>query len=405
VDLLQLSDGDVRVDLGGLQAGVAELFLPVADVGAVLQHECGVTEQGARANLGESGTANATTSGDRTRYRVPSRTTFGRCDRRRGHPAPAPPAKTLFAFSAVFAVNSARTHPRAMDFAAQLSQLRLEAEQALDRFVPAAQTRPSRLHSAMRYSLEAGGKRIRPVLVSAAAELFGRRADAGAAAAAIECVHTYSLIHDDLPALDNDDLRRGRPTCHKQFDEPTAILAGDALLTHAFALLASHYADRPTLATALVRELGQAAGSTELIGGQMEDIEAEKSPATRDQVEFIHNGKTAAMIACSLALGGLIGGADEAQLATLRRLGRAVGLAFQVIDDVLDTTATSAALGKTAGKDATAQKATMVRVLALDGARARAAELTAAALAELSKLPGDTAFLRALVESLLHRGN
>ncbi len=292
-----------------------------------------------------------------------------------------------------------------MDFAAQLSQLRLEAEQALDRFVPAAQTRPSRLHSAMRYSLEAGGKRIRPVLVSAAAELFGRRADAGAAAAAIECVHTYSLIHDDLPALDNDDLRRGRPTCHKQFDEPTAILAGDALLTHAFALLASHYADRPTLATALVRELGQAAGSTELIGGQMEDIEAEKSPATRDQVEFIHNGKTAAMIACSLALGGLIGGADEAQLATLRRLGRAVGLAFQVIDDVLDTTATSAALGKTAGKDATAQKATMVRVLGLDGARARAAELTAAALAELSKLPGDTAFLRALVESLLHRGN
>ena len=292
-----------------------------------------------------------------------------------------------------------------MDFAAQLSQLRTEAEQALDRFVPAAQTRPSRLHSAMRYSLEAGGKRIRPVLVLAAADLFGKRSDAAAAAAAIECVHTYSLIHDDLPALDNDDLRRGRPTCHKQFDEPTAILAGDSLLTHAFALLASHYADRPTLATALVRELGQAAGSTELIGGQMEDIEAEKSPATRDQVEFIHNGKTAAMIACSLALGGLIGGADEAQLATLRRLGRAVGLAFQVIDDVLDTTATSAALGNTAGKDATAQKATMVRVLGLDGARARAAELTAAALAELSKLPGDTAFLRALVESLLHRGN
>ncbi len=295
-----------------------------------------------------------------------------------------------------------------MDFAAQLSQLRLEAEQALDRFVPAAQTRPSRLHSAMRYSLEAGGKRIRPVLVFAAAELFGRRtgaAAAAAAAAAIECVHTYSLIHDDLPALDNDDLRRGRPTCHKQFDEPTAILAGDALLTHAFALLASHYADRPTLATALVRELGQAAGSTELIGGQMEDIECEKTPATRDQVEFIHNGKTAAMIACSLALGGLIGGADEAQLATLRRLGRAVGLAFQVIDDVLDTTATSAALGKTAGKDAKSEKATMVRVLGLEGARTRAAELTAAALAELSKLPGDTAFLRALVESLLHRGS
>ena len=292
-----------------------------------------------------------------------------------------------------------------MDFAAQFSQLRLEAEQALDRFVPAAQTRPSRLHSAMRYSLEAGGKRIRPVLVLAAADLFGKRSDAAAAAAAIECVHTYSLIHDDLPALDNDDLRRGRPTCHKQFDEPTAILADDALLTHAFVLLASHYADRPTLATALVRELGQAAGSTELIGGQMEDIEAERTPATRDQVEFIHNGKTAAMIACSLALGGLVGGADAAQHAALRRLGRAVGLAFQTIDDVLDATATSAALGKTAGKDAQAQKATMVRVLGLDGARERAAAYTAEALAELSKLPGDTAFLRALVESLLHRGS
>ena len=292
-----------------------------------------------------------------------------------------------------------------MDFAAQFSQLRLEAEQALDRFVPAAQTRPSRLHSAMRYSLEAGGKRIRPVLVLAAAELFGKRSDAAAAAAAIECVHTFSLSHDDLPALDNDDLRRGRPTCHKAFDEPTAILAGDALLTHAFALLAANYADRPALATALVRALGQAAGSTELIGGQMEDIEAERTPATRDQVEFIHNGKTAAMIACSLALGGLVGGADAAQHAALRRLGRAVGLAFQTIDDVLDATATSAALGKTAGKDAQAQKATMVRVLGLDGARERAAAYTAEALAELSKLPGDTAFLRALVESLLHRGN
>jgi len=292
-----------------------------------------------------------------------------------------------------------------MDFAAQLSQLRHEAEQALDRFVPAAQARPSRLHAAMRYSLEAGGKRIRPVLVLAAADLFGRRADAAAAAVAIECVHTYSLIHDDLPALDNDDLRRGRPTCHRAFDEPTAILAGDALLTHAFALLASHYSDRPQLAAALVRALGQAAGSTELIGGQMEDIEAEKTPATRDQVEFIHNGKTAAMIAVSLGFGGLIGGAAPGQLESLNRLGREVGLAFQVIDDVLDATATSAALGKTAGKDAQAQKATMVRVLGLDGARERAAAHTAAALAELSKLPGDTAFLRALVESLLHRGS
>ena len=257
----------------------------------------------------------------------------------------------------------------------------------------------------MRYSLEAGGKRIRPVLVLAAAELFGCRRDALAAAVAIECVHTYSLIHDDLPALDNDDLRRGRPTCHKAFDEPTAILAGDALLTHAFALLASHYAESPALAVDLVRELGQAAGSTELIGGQMEDIQAENTPATRDQVEFIHNGKTAAMIAVSLVCGGLIGGASHDELESLRRLGRALGLAFQVVDDVLDATATSPELGKTAGKDAAAQKATMVRVLGLDGARECARAHTAAALAELQKLPGDTAFLQSLIASLENRGN
>ncbi len=292
-----------------------------------------------------------------------------------------------------------------MDYSAQFQSLRQEAEQALDRFVPAAQTRPSRLHTAMRYSLEAGGKRIRPVLVLAAAELFGQRAAAAAAAAAIECVHTYSLIHDDLPALDNDDLRRGRPTCHKAFDEPTAILAGDALLTHAFALLASHYGDRPTLAVALLRALGQAAGSTELIGGQMEDIECEKAPATREQVEFIHDGKTAAMLAVSLEFGGLVGGASDTDLQTLRRLGREVGLAFQVIDDILDTTATTEQMGKTVGKDANAQKATMVRVLGLDGARERAKTHTDAALAALSALPGDTVFLRALVESLLHRSS
>jgi geranylgeranyl pyrophosphate synthase len=292
-----------------------------------------------------------------------------------------------------------------MNFPAQLQAYRAEAEQALHRFVPPASTRPTRLHSAMRYSLEAGGKRIRPVLVLAAAELFGRRPDAHAAAVAIECLHTYSLIHDDLPALDNDDLRRGRPTCHKAFDEPTAILAGDALLTHAFALLASHYADRPALAVALVRELGQAAGSTELIGGQMEDIEAERTPATRDQVEFIHNGKTAAMIAASLVFGGLIGGASLDELESLRRLGRALGLAFQVVDDVLDATATSPELGKTAGKDANAQKATMVRVLGLEGARECARAHTTAALAELQKLPGDTAFLHSLITSLEHRGN
>jgi len=292
-----------------------------------------------------------------------------------------------------------------MDFSDQFQGFRLEAEQALDRWVPAATTRPTRLHAAMRYSLEAGGKRLRPMLVLAAADRYGRRSDALAAAVAIECVHTYSLIHDDLPAMDNDDLRRGRPTCHKAFDEATAILAGDALLTHAFALLAAHYGDRPALAIALVRELGFAAGSTALVGGQMEDIEAEKTAATREQVEFIHAGKTAAMIAASLVCGGLVGGATAAEIEALRRLGQELGLAFQVIDDVLDATATSTELGKTAGKDAHAQKATMVRVLGLDGARDRAKAHTASALRELSQLPGDTSFLKKLVESLETRGS
>jgi geranylgeranyl diphosphate synthase, type II len=292
-----------------------------------------------------------------------------------------------------------------MEFSAQLQVYRHDTEVALDRLVPPAATPPTRLHAAMRYSLEAGGKRLRPVLVLAAAARYGREREALAAAVAVECVHTYSLIHDDLPAMDNDDLRRGRPTCHKAFDEATAILAGDALLTHAFALLVSHYGDHPALATALVRELSSAAGSTALVGGQMEDIEAEKAPATREQVEFIHAGKTAAMIAVSLVCGGLVGGAPTAEIEALRRLGRELGLAFQVVDDVLDATATSAELGKTAGKDANAQKATMVRVLGINGAMEQAKAHTTAALGALAQLPGDNVFLRALVESLEHRGN
>lgn len=292
-----------------------------------------------------------------------------------------------------------------MDFSTKLEGYRTEVERAFDALVPAASARPARLHAAMRYSLEAGGKRLRPTLVLAAAELYGRRTDALAAAVAIECVHTYSLIHDDLPALDDDALRRGRPTCHMAFDEATAILAGDALLTHAFALLASGYSDRPDVATALVGELGRAAGSTQLIGGQMEDIEAEKGAASVEKVEYIHAGKTAAMIAASLVCGGIVGGAPAAEVGTLRALGRELGLAFQIVDDILDTTATSAMLGKTVGKDATAQKATMVRALGLAGARQRVRMHTEGALRELVTLPGDTRFLRALMESLERRGN
>jgi geranylgeranyl pyrophosphate synthase len=325
-----------------------------------------------------------------------------------------------------------------MDFAAELKRHVERIERGLDRFVPRADTRPARLHAAMRYTLEAGGKRLRPVLVLAAAELFGvardddralpagkadalpaGNADAVPAAVAIECVHTYSLIHDDLPCMDNDDLRRGRPTAHKAFDEATALLAGDALLTHAFAVLAENYSGE--LSRALVRELADAAGSRRLIGGQMEDLLAEKKAnATPDELEFIHLNKTAAMIEASLVMGGLVGArasrplglrdeeenADETPaLPALRRAGRHLGLAFQIVDDILDATADSATLGKTAGKDAKAGKTTYVKLHGIEMSRRMAREHTSQALTALASLPGDKAFLHALIDSLATRSS
>lgn len=292
-----------------------------------------------------------------------------------------------------------------MHFDTDLKRYVARVERALDAHVPRPDTRPARLHTAMRYSLEAGGKRLRPVLVLAAADLLGAPADAAApAAVAVECVHTYSLIHDDLPSMDNDDLRRGRPTAHKAFDEATALLAGDALLTHAFALLATAYAGEPTLAQRLVAELGDAAGSRRLIGGQMEDLLAEKKAnATADELEFIHLNKTAAMIEAALVMGGLVGGADAATLASFRRAGRELGLAFQIIDDVLDATADSATLGKTAGKDLKADKTTYVKLYGLDRSRQLARQHSDAAIAAVGALPGDTRFLAALVESMATR--
>ncbi|MSU70865.1 MAG: polyprenyl synthetase family protein [Opitutus sp.] len=292
-----------------------------------------------------------------------------------------------------------------MDFSSEFSRHVARVENGMNLHVPPAAERPARLHTAMRYSLEAGGKRLRPVLVLAAAEFCGVTDDAAVpAAVALECVHTYSLIHDDLPCMDNDDLRRGRPTAHKAFDEATALLAGDALLTQAFALLATSYTDRPALATALVRELADTAGSRRLIGGQMEDLLAEKkADATAAELEFIHLNKTAAMIETSLVMGGLIGGADDVAIATLRRAGRHLGLAFQIIDDVLDATADSATLGKTPGKDARAGKTTYVGLRGLDPSRQIARDHTEAAIAVFNSLAGDTRFLRALVESMATR--
>jgi geranylgeranyl pyrophosphate synthase len=289
-----------------------------------------------------------------------------------------------------------------MDFSTKLNALIARVEKGMDQWVPSASTRPARIHEAMRYSLEAGGKRLRPVLVLAAAELFGpSNHDPVAAAVAVECIHTYSLIHDDLPCMDDDDLRRGRPTAHKQFDEATALLAGDGLLTQAFIILAKGYRTAPVLAQRLIEELAVAAGSERLIGGQMEDLAAEKTQASPEQLEYIHLNKTAAMITASLAMGGISSGVEAgSHLDALRRLGRELGLAFQVVDDILDATSDRATLGKTPGKDAKADKTTFVKLHGLDGARRYAHQYTDSALEALKTLPGDTTFLEALVRNL-----
>jgi geranylgeranyl pyrophosphate synthase len=292
-----------------------------------------------------------------------------------------------------------------MDFPSELKIYISRVEAGIERLLPPASARPARLHAAMRYSLQAGGKRLRPVLLLAAADCFPPDGgDPLPAAVAIECLHTYSLIHDDLPCMDNDDLRRGRPTAHKAFDEATALLAGDALLTFAFALVAEGFAGHPALAHGLLRELGDAGGSKRLIGGQMEDLLAEKkADATADELEFIHLNKTAAMIEAALVMGGLCGGASKQQISVLRAAGRNLGLAFQINDDILDATADSATLGKTAGKDAAAGKTTYVKLHGIEASRVMAAKHTAAAVSEFQKLPGRAPFLVALADTMGRR--
>ena len=248
----------------------------------------------------------------------------------------------------------------------------------LDRLVPPDNVPPRRLHEAMRYSLFAGGKRLRPVLTLAAGEAFAATVEElMPAACAIEMIHTYSLIHDDLPAMDNDDLRRGRPTCHKAFGEAIAILAGDALLTQAFLVLAS---DRPRRDAArqlrVIREIATAAGTLDaLIGGQVADLENEGQSVTADTLNYIHRSKTGAMIRASVVTGGIIAGATDLQIERLRQYGNRIGLAFQICDDILDVTSTSEQLGKTAGKDEASLKATFPAVHGLEASRRRAAEL------------------------------
>jgi geranylgeranyl pyrophosphate synthase len=278
-----------------------------------------------------------------------------------------------------------------------------QAEASLRRLTPPAAARPPRLHGAMRYSLEAGGKRLRPVLCLASALAFDPQADAAHAATALECIHTYSLIHDDLPCMDDSDLRRGRPSCHKAFDEATALLAGDALQPLAFELLASGYGAEPALAIALVRELAVTAGSTLLVGGQTEDMGGLAAGASDDRLEFILLGKTAAMLSASFAMGALVGGASSAEVERFRLAGRASGIAFQLVDDLLDLTADSTQLGKPVGTDAQNGKFTYAGLHGIEATKRRIDELTSETIGHLQATKGDTAFLVELVRRMSAR--
>jgi geranylgeranyl diphosphate synthase type II len=285
-----------------------------------------------------------------------------------------------------------------------LKQTTEAVNRALDRFLPPAAAKPATIHRAMRYSVFAGGKRLRPALCLAAAEACrGSWRDALPLACAVECIHTYSLIHDDLPAMDNDDYRRGKLTNHKVFGEGIAVLAGDALLTEAFAIAGKAAATQRYPLPAMLKELWEAAGSRQLIAGQVADLEGEGKKTSAAQLRYIHQRKTAALLRCTLRLGGMSANATPAQLEALGDFGRNVGLAFQIIDDILDVTQTSEQLGKTAGKDDRAQKATYPSIIGLEKSRKMAAQLTARAFATLREFKGHAVALEALASHLLHR--
>ena len=275
-------------------------------------------------------------------------------------------------------------------------------ETALDRLVLPADTRPASLHAAMRHSLFAGGKRLRPLLCAACAEACGApRAAALFPAAAIECLHTYTLIHDDLPCMDDDDLRRGVPTCHKVYGEAVALLAGDALQALAFELAAQ----TPVAALEIVRELADAAGSVGVVGGQVEDMLGEHLPPDEARLRFIQQHKTGDLIVCACRMGVRAGGGAAAALAAATRYAAALGEAFQIADDLLNETSTAEQLGKAVGTDAAREKTTAVSVYGLERAKKRLANLIAGSLAALADFPGETAPLAALARHVAERKN
>lgn len=293
-----------------------------------------------------------------------------------------------------------------MDFSQYWSARQAQVDAAMNRLLPAARTKPTTIHQAMRYSIFAGGKRLRPVICLATAEVL--RGDIEAAlplACAVECIHTYSLIHDDLPSMDNDDFRRGKPTSHKVYGEGIAVLAGDALLTIAFEMAAQAKGWPRYGHAALIKELAFASGSQALIAGQVADLEGEGKKIKPAELRYIHLNKTAALITSSIRLGAMSANATPKQLAGLTEFGQSLGLAFQVIDDILDCTQTTEKLGKSAGKDIAAQKATYPALLGLEKAKKEADRLTAKARAALKPFGKHAAPLEAIADYLLKREN
>jgi len=299
---------------------------------------------------------------------------------------------------------AAKTEAGQFNLKNYLEERTAAVNRALNEFLPRASTKPGTIHRAMRYSLFAGGKRMRPAVCLAAAEACGGSENAAMPlACAVECIHTYSLIHDDLPAMDNDDYRRGKLTNHKVFGEGIAVLAGDALLTQAFEIAAQargwpRYSHRE-----IILEIARASGSLQLIAGQVADVEGEGKKTSAQQLKYIHERKTSALLCCSVRLGGMSANCTPAQLKALTDFGYNVGLAFQIIDDILDVTQTSEQLGKTAGKDTATQKATYPSIAGLEKSRKIAKQLTDRAFASLRIFQGKAVALEALAEYLLKR--
>lgn len=293
-------------------------------------------------------------------------------------------------------------------FGEWVAAVQQRTESALDRFLPAESIAPARLHDAMRYAVLGGGKRIRPLLCHAAGALSGATPESlDAAACAVELIHAYSLVHDDLPCMDNDVLRRGKPTLHVQFGEAPALLAGDALQALAFeVLLPEDQSVEPALAARLCRQLARAAGWDGMAGGQAIDLAGVGQQLDQASLEDMHRRKTGALLLASVEMGGAAAGASAAQLAAMARYGRALGLAFQVVDDILDVTADSATLGKTAGKDAAADKPTFVSLLGLAAAQAYADDLLAQAHQALDQAGlRQAAYLHAIADWVVRRSH